>query len=144
MHPLAYVAALVITMAIAFAQMLGKEVEAHGTREAKLLATNASIYLGHAKEYVRTHPGFSGQVPDASLGLPSWYTRFAEVNCYAAGGVGYLTISGTTDQQAYEAAMELDPQYSYGKNVGGVVHTNSGESFTVPSQVPASALVVKF
>lgn len=144
MYPLAIVTALLFALMIAFNQFMAVEQEAHAQREVQTLSSNAAVYLGLVKKYVRANSGFSGDVPDSALGLPTWYGKLSELNCYAASGSGYLYLTNVSERQAFEAADLMQMPYGYGKNVMGTVRTPRGETFSVPSQVPNGAFVIRF
>ena len=144
MYPLAIVAALLIAFMLVFAQSIGVEQEAQHRREVQTVSSNAAIYLDRAKTFVRANPGFTGQVSDSSLDLPSWYQKMDGINCYASGGTGFLYLSGEGRQSA-EALDLMGLQYPYGMKSGGVVvGSKFGDSFSVPGGVPDGSFVVKF
>ncbi|MCD0253120.1 type IV pilus biogenesis protein PilM [Xanthomonas campestris pv. campestris] len=144
MYPLALVAAVLIGLIVFMNQQLSINTEAMTRREAQTLATNASIYLGRAKAYVRSNPGFSGNVPDAVLGLPNWYTKLDGISCYAASGKGYVYFPNVSDRRASDAASLMQMEHGYGKNESGTMRTPKGDVFPVPSQIPNGVFVIQF
>lgn len=144
MYPLMFATAFVLSIALYATTQIRAEREATQQREVQVLASNSLIYLGRVKAFVRGNPSFAGPIDDASLNLPSWYSKMDELGAVASSGQGFVYVQGASEREAIDALNAMRLQHPYGKNVGGTVLSNSGELFPVPGDVPEGAYVLKF
>lgn len=113
--------------------------EAKYDQDVQMLAENVSGYMSLARSFRSTHPSYSGQVSDASLGLPSWMGKREAMQLIVQGGKGYIYLPIASESLMRDAAFyirERTELASYGKKHGNQVMSADGEVIVVPSQIP--------
>ncbi|PSD28869.1 hypothetical protein C7E18_00190 [Stenotrophomonas maltophilia] len=144
MYPLFIAAALAISLAIAFASQIARQAEDSERATVQAIASNAAIYLGRAKSYVRSNPTYSGPLDAGAMSLPSWFAKLDGLQGYAEQGKGYVFLTGYSAQQAVDAGDLMQTSYARGVKVAGVVHSPTGDVFNPPAQIPDGAYVIRF
>jgi hypothetical protein len=113
---------------------------------AAAITDNIKVYRQHVIAYAQAHPSISGVIPEASLGLPSWYSKTQDMGNYVESGKGYVYYTGHVPgikQQMFKAfdysvkvGIKHGPNFI---NALGEVHENP---FTFFLTLPDDTLIV--
>lgn len=110
---------------------------------AKAYAANLAFYHAQALAYHNDNPGFTGTIPEASLGLPSWYAKLGAWQSYSNGAqvVTWGAPAGSyANSNAIAAALA-----SQQDNLPGVGYASQGNVVAplvgVTTPIPAGAQV---
>lgn len=116
---------------------------------ADALSTNEKYYANAVKQYVIVNPSTTGTVPQASLGLPTWYNNLGWTNDVAANGIitifpTTLTILGKNTEIMAELVEKTGGSQLIGVNRSGQFFnpvSGVNASITIPAGVPNNAPV---
>ena len=110
------------------------------------LSRSMLIYRSAAAEYAQTNPGFTGAPADASLNLPSWYTKQSGIATYVVGGISYTYLTGIVPAGLPSALSERTESTTVGIKRSGQLFSPKGGSMAiaVPAPVPEGAVVAVY
>ncbi|MGP4958411.1 type IV pilus biogenesis protein PilM [Pseudomonas helleri] len=110
------------------------------------LSRSMLVYRSAAAEYARTNPGFTGAPADASLNLPSWYTKQSGIATYVVGGISYTYLTGIVPAGLPSALSERTESTTVGIKRSGQLFSPKGGSMaiSVPAPVPEGAVVAVY
>ena len=114
--------------------------------KAETFAINEIYYANAVQTYVTANPATAGTVPQASLGLPSWYNNLGWTNVVASGVVTIYPASvsflGTNTQINWALSAKTGNSLMVGVNKSGNFYnpiTGFNTSIVVPVGVPLNA-----
>jgi len=135
-------------IAILLGLMIDKNIDNATTNAAaaQVSTVNGSmlIYRNYVVTYATANPGVAGVVPDALLGLPSWFTKPSGINNYITAGKGYVYYSGTAlPEMAYDLMKATNYSIYAGVNNNGILYSPNGGNTTIPlpPQIPNGSIV---
>lgn len=111
--------------------------------EASAISGNMMVYRNAVSQYARANPGVTGAVADASLPLPTWYTRISGISNYVTGGKGYVYYSNQRPELAYKLLKNTGNSVLCGiKRSGFLYNPISGIStISIPAAIPDESVV---
>lgn len=111
--------------------------------QAGVIVDNMQVYRNAVVLYAAAHPGTTASVPDASLGLPTWYRRIQGIQNYVTGGAGYVYYASTSDGQARALLDRSSGDILVGVRQGGVLYNPrvGATGIALPSTIPEGAVV---
>lgn len=110
--------------------------------ENEAISGSMQVYKNAIVRYVELTPSASGAIPDSSLALPTWFSRFQGVSNYVAFGKVYVYYVGRGELASVIAGKT--ESMTVGINRGGILmnpHTgNTG--IVLPAVIPESSVVI--
>ncbi|PWU32069.1 pilM protein [Pseudomonas sp. RW407] len=142
-----YFYCFVLTVLVVAGGILSQvQYQDEGTADAAsvdMLSRSMLVYRSAAAEYARNNPGFAGVPADATLNLPSWYSKPTGVTSYLSGGSAYTYFSGTAPAGLPAALVGLTQGTTVGVKRSGMLFSpaNGNTGVTIPAAVPEGAVV---
>ena len=114
--------------------------------ESDSIASNMLIYANYARSYYITNPAATGTIADASLSLPSWYSKNSQISNVISGGYVfvYCTCTNMRDAVANQLYQSTDGSMFVGiKKSGAFVNPNSTTSISItpPATIPDNSVM---
>lgn len=111
--------------------------------EASAISGNLMVYKTAVSTYAKANPGVTGNVADASLSLPTWYTRISGVSNYVTGGKGYVYYPNPRPELAYRLLKDTNNTVLSGIKRSGVLYNPIGgtSSISIPAAIPEESVV---
>lgn len=111
--------------------------------EASAISGSMMVYRNAVSTYAKANPGVTGSVADASLALPTWYTKMSGVSNYVTGGKGYVYYSNSRPELAYRLLKDTNNTVLSGiKRSGMLYNPISGTStIAIPATIPDESVV---
>ncbi len=111
--------------------------------EASAISGNMMVYRNAVSTYAQANPGATGTVSDASLPLPSWYTKISGVSNYVTGGKGYVYYSNQRPELAYQLLKDTNNTMLSGIKRSGVLYNpiSGTSSISIPAAIPDESVV---
>ncbi|RBB97363.1 pilus assembly protein PilM [Pseudomonas sp. MWU12-2115] len=111
--------------------------------EVEAAAGNMMVYRNAVASFASSNPTMVGSVPDASLGLPTWYIKSPSLGNYVLAGRSFVYFAGRMPGLV-DALVQRTESMNVGTNAGGVLYSpkagNTG--ITLPAQIPVSSVVI--
>lgn len=106
--------------------------------EVMALSGNMAVYQSYVVAYAQANPATNGAVPDASLGLPTWFNKDPRVLNYVAAGKGYSYVASPPAELPYQLLQDTNNSIYVGVLTGGnVTNPLSGAStISAPAAIP--------
>jgi hypothetical protein len=111
--------------------------------EAADTAYNFGIYAHYALNAYSTNPSYVGQIPQAALGLPSWYQPRSGLTAFVGNGHLFVFQAQPNASMAGLVLRELaQPNVIVGLDMGGTVYSPANVALmAAPVGVPDLAVV---
>ncbi|MCU1738071.1 MULTISPECIES: type IV pilus biogenesis protein PilM [unclassified Pseudomonas] len=121
---------------------LNNSEQAAISAENEAISGSMQVYKNAIVKYVELTPSASGAIPDSSLGLPTWYSRFQGVSNYVAFGKVYVYYVGRGELASVIA--DKTESMTVGINRGGVLmNPRTGNTgIALPDVIPESSVVI--
>lgn len=125
------------------AKMLNTSREVERSNYSESISGNMLVYRNHVVAYAVAHPTATGEIADASLGLPAWFKKSQDVKNYVTGGRGYVYYTATQDGQTSELLRSSKGDALIGMKRGGMLFnpTLGVVSLALPTAIPEDAVV---
>ena len=136
-----------LTLFLVIAAFLNFDNTSHAEmlRQAEVSAVvgNMMVYRNYVSAYAQANPTFEGNVPDAVLGMPSWYKKQPNMGGYLAGGKSYI-FNTVVLPGLVAALVKKSKSISVGTNTGGFLLSPmaGNTNIPLPIQIPLSAVVI--
>lgn len=111
--------------------------------EASAISGSMMVYRNAVSTYAKANPSVTGSVADASLSLPTWYTKMSGVSNYVTGGKGYVYYSNLRPELAHRLLKDTNNTVLSGiKRSGMLYNPISGTStIAIPATIPDESVV---
>lgn len=111
--------------------------------EASAISGNMMVYRNAVSTYAQANTGTTGTVADASLSLPTWYTKISGVSNYVTGGKGYVYYSNQRPEWAYQLLKDTNNTMLSGIKRSGVLYNpiSGTSSISIPGAIPDESVV---
>lgn len=111
--------------------------------QAEAISGSMLLYRNHVLKFAAANPTSDGNIPDASLSLPAWYSKQAGVSNYVGGGKGYVYYSGGNMELAYRLLKKSNNSVLTGIKRGAYLYNplTGTTAISLPVQIPDQSVV---
>jgi hypothetical protein len=123
-------------------QVATTEYRQQRTNEVKATSANMLVYRDYVVAFATANPTVTGAVPDASLGLPSWFSKVSTVQNYVNAGRGYIYVTSNANDLAFQLLQDSHYSINVGiKSSGYLQNPLSTTLLPLPAVIPDGSVV---